>query len=185
MRVGIMGVDGYLGWPLAMHLVAWGHEVFGVDNFSRRARVKETGSISATPIRPIEDRIDAYRSTYGFDIGFYEGDLRHGDFVDLVMERERPDCLVHLGEIPSAPYSMISRQHCNDTQMNNVVGTNNLLFAMQKYVPDCHLVKLGTMGEYGTPNIDIPEGFFDIEYRGRGDTLPFPRQPGSWYHLSK
>jgi len=185
LKIGIMGVDGYIGWPLAMHLVAWGHEVFGIDNFSRRERVHEVGSHSATPIRPIEERINAYFSTYGFEIKFYEGDLQQDYFVDFVIEKERPDCIIHLAEIPSAPYSMIDRQHCNDTQMNNIIGTNNLLFAMQKHVPDCHMVKLGTMGEYGTPNIDIPEGFFDIEYRGRRDTLPFPRQAGSWYHLSK
>ena len=112
-------------------------------------------------------------------------DLRNYDEVDYVFDKYKPDAVVHLGEIPSAPYSMIDREHCEETMMNNINGTNNILFAMKKHAPDCHLVKLGTMGEYGTPNIDIPEGSFEIEYRGREDSLPFPRQPGSWYHLTK
>jgi len=185
MKIGIPGIDGFLGWPLAMHLATRGHEVFGIDNLSRRKRVEEVGSWSATPIKSIEERIDTYFKTSGHKIDFYEGDLMEPSFVDLVMKHERPDCLVHLGEIPSAPWSMISRQHCNDTQMNNIIGTNNLLFAMKKHVPKCHLVKLGTMGELGTPNLDIPEGYFDVEYRGRKDRLLFPRNPGSWYHLTK
>jgi nucleoside-diphosphate-sugar epimerase len=111
--------------------------------------------------------------------------LRDVDFTFQVVKDFRPEAIVHLGEIPSAPYSMIDVYHCNETMMNNIVGTNNLLYAMHKFTPDCHMVKLGTMGEYGTPNIDIPEGFFEVEYRGRRDRLPFPRQPGSWYHLTK
>jgi nucleoside-diphosphate-sugar epimerase len=105
--------------------------------------------------------------------------------TDYVFEKHKPDAVVHLGEIPSAPYSMIDQAHCNETQMNNIIGTNNVLYSMHKHTPDAHLLKLGTMGEYGTPGVDIPEGFFEVEYRGRKDTLPFPRQPGSWYHLSK
>ena len=185
MKVMIMGMDGYLGWTLAMHLSGRGHEVCGVDNFSRRRNVKELGSWSATPIRSMEQRLKAYKRAMGREIEFYEGDLTHYDFTELVIKKERPDTIVHLGEIPSAPYSMIDVEHCNYTQMNNIIGTNNILFAMHKHAPDCHLLKLGTMGEYGTPNLDIPEGFFEIEYRGRRDRLPFPRQPGSWYHLTK
>jgi UDP-sulfoquinovose synthase len=80
---------------------------------------------------------------------------------------------------------MISGPHAVETQVNNVVGTLNLLFSLRESAPDCHLIKLGTMGEYGTPNIDIEEGFIDIEHNGRKDRLPFPKQPGSFYHLSK
>ncbi len=185
MKVMIMGMDGYLGWPLAMHLSARGHEVTGVDNFSRRRNVEELKSQSATPIKPMAERLKAYQKASGRKIAFHEGDLAKTDFTDRVIADERPDCIVHLGEISSAPYSMIDVEHCNHTQINNIVGTNNILFAMKKHAPKCHLLKLGTMGEYGTPNIDIPEGFFEIEYRGRKDTLPFPRQAGSWYHLSK
>jgi len=118
-------------------------------------------------------------------LNFYEGDLTHYDFTELVIKKEKPETIVHLGEMPSAPFSMIDVEHCNYTMINNIVGTNNILFAIHKHVPDCHLLKLGTMGEYGTPNVDIPEGFFEIEYRGRKDRLPFPRQAGSWYHQTK
>ena len=180
-----MGIDGYIGWPLAMHLSERGHDVSGIDNFSRRKNVEEIGSQSATPIQPIDKRLNSYSNLTKNKIDFYEGDLIHYNFVELVLQKVKPDCIIHLGEIPSAPYSMIDVVHCNYTQMNNIIGTNNILFAMKKIVPNCHLVKLGTMGEYGTPNIDIPEGSFEIEYRGRKDNLIFPRQPGSWYHLSK
>ena len=185
MKVMIMGMDGYLGWPLAMHLSARGHSVTGIDNFSRRRNVEELKSHSATPIKTMAERIISYEKVTGNKLTFHEGDLTKTDFTDRVIAEEKPDCIVHLGEIPSAPFSMIDVEHCNYTQTNNIVGTNNILFAIKKHVPKCHLLKLGTMGEYGTPNIDIPEGFFEVEYRGRKDTLPFPRQPGSWYHLSK
>jgi len=185
MKVMIMGMDGYLGWTLSMHLSARGHDVCGVDNYTRRKTVKEVGSDSATPIKTMEERVKAYIKATGKELRFYEGDLTHYDFVDLVVSKEEPDTIVHLGEIPSAPYSMIDVHHANFTQVNNIVGNNNILFAMKKHAPQCHLLKLGTMGEYGTPNLDIPEGFFEVEYKGRKDRLPFPRQPGSFYHLSK
>ncbi len=185
MKIMIMGMDGYLGWTLAMYLSGRGHEVSGVDNLCRRRIVNEVGSCSATPIKPIEERIKTYEELSGKKLTFYGGDLTHSDFTDLVIKKERPETIVHLGEIPSAPYSMIDVEHCNYVQMNNIIGNNNILFAMHRHTPDCHLLKLGTMGEYGTPNVDIPEGFFEIEYRGRKDRLPFPRQPGSWYHLTK
>ena len=181
----VMGMDGYLGWTLAMYLSGRGHEVSGVDNLSRRRTVKEIGSWSATPIRPIEQRLKAYERATGREVEFYEGDLIHYDFTELAIKHEKPDAIVHLGEIPCAPYSMIDVEHCNYTMINNIIGTINILYAMHKYAPDCHLVKLGTMGEYGTPNVDIPEGFFEIEYRGRKDRLPFPKQAGSWYHQTK
>jgi UDP-sulfoquinovose synthase len=181
----IMGIDGYLGWTLAMYLSGRGHEVSGVDNQCRRKIVNEIGSYSATPIKSIEERIKTYEKLSGKKLTFYGGDLTHYDFTDLVIKKERPETIVHLGEIPSAPYSMIDVEHCNYVQMNNIIGNNNILFAMHKHAPECHLLKLGTMGEYGTPNVDIPEGFFEVEYRGRKDRLPFPRQPGSWYHLTK
>jgi UDP-sulfoquinovose synthase len=184
LKVLICGVDGYLGFPLALHLLERGHTVIGVDNISRRRRVREIGSWSATPIASPFDRYKAVTKKYD-DYALRIMDLRDAEEVDYVFEKWKPDACVHLGEIPSAPYSMIDRDHCNETMMNNIVSTNNILYAMHKHAPDCHLVKLGTMGEYGTPNIDIPEGHFDIEYRGRKDNLPFPRQPGSFYHLTK
>ena len=185
MRVLIAGIDGYLGWPLALHLGARGHEVFGIDNFARRKNVAEVGSWSATPILRIEKRLEVARTLRGLRIKFFRGDLRKYQDAAYVLQQSRPDAIVHLGEQPSAPYSMIDCEHACYTQENNVIGTMNLLWAMKEFSPRAHLVKLGTMGEYGTPNIEIPEGFFDIEYRGRKDRLPFPRQAGSFYHLSK
>ncbi len=185
MNVMIMGMDGYLGWTLSMYLAERGHNVSGIDNMLRRKMVAEIGSQSATPIKTMEERLDAYKKASGIDLTFYKGDLTETSFVDLAIKKEQPDCIVQLGQIPSAPYSMIDAEHCNFTQHNNIIGQNNIMFAIKDHVPDCHLLKLGTMGEYGTPNIDIPEGFFEIEYRGRKDKLPFPRQPGSWYHLTK
>lgn len=185
MRVFIAGMDGYIGWPLAMYLANRGHEVCGADLFLRRSWVGEIGSWSATPIKPIEERLGAFEEVFGGRIGFYEGDLRDPEFVYRCFEEFGPDTIVHLGEQPSAPYSMIDLEHTTFTQVNNVQGTLNILYAMKELCPEAHLVKLGTMGEYGTPNVPIPEGFFEIEYRGRKDTLPFPRQPGSFYHLSK
>ncbi len=186
MKVLICGMDGYIGWPLALSLIkSQGWQVVGVDNFSRREEVAEVGSDSAIPIAPMAERLEACTETLGSSPAFYEGDLRDYAFIEKVVEAERPDAIVHLGEMPSAPYSMMDARRAYFTQENNVLGTLNLLFAMRDHAPSAHLVKLGTMGEYGTPNIDIPEGAFEIEYNGRKDWLPFPRQPGSIYHLSK
>lgn len=185
MKVFIPGIDGYIGWALAMHLARKGHHVVGIDNFSRRKNVSEVGSQSATEILSIEERIKLFERQFGKNIEFIEGDLLNYDLLDNVMRSFQPDAIVHLGEQPSAPYSMIDRRHAIYTQENNVIGTLNLLYAIKDHVPNCHLVKLGTMGEYGTPNVDIPEGFFQLEYKGRKDWLPFPRMPGSLYHLSK
>ena len=185
MRVFIAGVDGYLGWTLSQYLTTHGHEVAGCDLFLRRKWVEEIGSQSAIPIRPMEERLVAFKENFGQELIFREGDLTDYDFVLEFFKLFQPEAIVHLGEMPSAPYSMIDIHHCVFTQTNNIAGTLNILYAMKEACPQAHLVKLGTMGEYGTPNIDIPEGFFTIEYRGRTDTLPFPRQPGSWYHESK
>ena len=185
MRVFIAGVDGYLGWTLSQYLTTHGHEVAGCDLFLRRKWVEEIGSQSAIPIRPMEERLVAFKENFGQELIFREGDLTDYDFVLEFFKLFQPEAIVHLGEMPSAPYSMIDIHHCVFTQTNNIAGTLNILYAMKETCPQAHLVKLGTMGEYGTPNIDIPEGFFTIEYRGRTDTLPFPRQPGSWYHESK
>ena len=185
MRTLVLGIDGYIGWGLAMHLAKRGHTVSGVDNFSRRANVQSVGSQSAIPVLDMEERVNAFKRIHGESISFFEGDLLDYDFLADVIKQTHPDSIVHLAEQPSAPFSMIDRKHAIYSQHNNVEGTLNVLFAMKDLVPECHLVKLGTMGEYGTPNIDIPEGFFEIEYRGRKDILPFPRQPHSMYHLSK
>ena len=185
MRVLILGGDGYLGWPTALRFSARGDEVAIVDSLSRRRWHAERGTDSLTPIRSLEERTAAWCELGGAPIACFLGDLCDGELVDSVVGSFRPDAIVHYGEQSSAPYSMISRDHAIDTQVNNVVGTLNVLFAVRDRAPDCHLVKLGTMGEFGTPNIDIEEGYIEIEHRGRRDVLPFPKLPGSLYHLSK
>ncbi|HWL65454.1 MAG TPA: NAD-dependent epimerase/dehydratase family protein [Actinomycetota bacterium] len=185
MRVFIPGIDGYLGWSLAQHLAARGHEIAGADLFLRRKWVEEMGSWSAIPISPFPERLDAFQERFGRRLTFWEGDLRDYNFVEEIFRDFEPEAIVHLGECPSAPYSMMDRDHAVFVQTSNIVTTFNLLYAIRDVRPDAHLLKLGTMGEYGTPNIDIPEGFFEVEYNGRSDRLPFPRQAGSWYHWSK
>jgi UDP-sulfoquinovose synthase len=185
MRIFIAGVDGYLGWALAQHLTGRGHEVAGADLFLRRQWVEEMGSWSATPISQIEDRLEGFRKRYGQDLRFWHGDLRDYGLVEKIFKDFQPEAIVHLGECPSAPYSMIDVHHSVFVQTNNLTTTFNLLYAMHEIRPEAHLVKLGTMGEYGTPDVDIPEGFFEVEFRGRRARLPFPRLAGSWYHWSK
>lgn len=185
MKVLILGVDGYLGWPLAQHLCARGHAVGGADNYSRRDWVAEMGSQTATPILPMTQRVEAFRENFGKNLQFFRGNLTDSGFVMNLFRHFRPEVVVHLGEMPSAPYSMIDVEHAIYSHENNLYGTLNVLYAIKEVCPECHLVKLGSMSEYGFPNIDIPEGFFTIEYRGRVDTLPFPGLAGSWYHQTK
>ncbi|MCY3864964.1 MAG: NAD-dependent epimerase/dehydratase family protein [Chloroflexi bacterium] len=185
MRVFIAGIDGYLGWPLAVYLRARGHEVAGADLLLRREWVAEVGGISALPIGGREERTRAVNEAAGAELDFRVGDLTDFAFVKGLFQEFRPEAVVHLGQMPSAPYSMIDQAHCVWTQRNNVSNNLNLLWAIKEVVPEAHLIKLGTMGEYGTPALDIPEGFFEVEFRGRKDYLPFPRQAGSWYHQSK
>ena len=185
MKVLITGVDGYSGWPLALHLLSRGHDVVGLDNFVTRKRVKEVGSWSGTPIASMAKRQEAVQKLMGKSLRFYRGDLGKYDFVHETLAAEKPEAIVHLAEQRSAPYSMIDVHHAVRTQVENITGTLHLLYAIRDVVPDAHLVKMGTMGEYGTPNVDIPEGFFETDFNGRHDRLPFPRQGGSWYHWSK
>jgi UDP-sulfoquinovose synthase len=185
MRILILGGDGYLGWPTAMRFSAAGHEVSVVDNFSRRRWHTQHSTDSLTPIGSLADRIEAWKEISGREIQPFVGSIEDGKFLDRVIAETVPETVIHYGEQPSAPYSMKSRATAVETQYTNVIGTLNLLFSLRDRVPDCHLVKLGTMGEYGTPNIDIEEGFIEIEHNGRRDTLPFPKMPGSLYHLSK
>ena len=185
MRVLVAGGDGFCGWPTALYLSAQGYEILVADNFSRRGWDEELGTESLTRISGLEDRVGRWKELTGREIGLAVGDLTDERFVYEVLDDFRPEAFVHFAEQRAAPYSMIDRQHAVFTQVNNVVGALNLLFAIREHAPDCHLVKLGTMGEYGTPNIDIEEGYITIEHNGRTDTLPYPKQPGSFYHLSK
>jgi UDP-sulfoquinovose synthase len=185
VKILVLGGDGYCGWPTALHLADGGHDVVIVDNLSRREWDVELGASSLTPIASIEDRLEAWHELGGRQIELAIGDLLDWEFISAVVDAHKPEAIVHYAEQRSAPYSMIDREHAVFTQHNNVIGTLNVLFAIREIVPDCHHVKLGTMGEYGTPNIDIEEGFIEIEHNGRSDRLPFPKLPGSFYHLTK
>ena len=185
MRICVLGGDGYCGWATALFLSRRGHRVAIVDNFLRRQWDFELGVQTLTPIAPLAERLRVWQELTGETIEMYTGDVCDYDFLSSAIETFRPEAVVHFAEQRAAPYSMIDRKHAVFTQVNNVVGTLNLLFAIKEIVPDCHLVKLGTMGEYGTPNIDIEEGYIKIEHNGRSDVVPYPKQPGSFYHLSK
>jgi UDP-sulfoquinovose synthase len=185
MRIAILGGDGYCGWATALYLSMKGHFVAIVDNFARRQWDHELGVQTLTPIRPLAERLKVWQGLTGSTIVRFVGDITDYEFLSSVIQDFEPEAVVHFAEQRSAPYSMIDRKHAVFTQVNNVVGTLNLLFTLREFQPDCHLIKLGTMGEYGTPNIDIEEGYITIEHNGRRDTVPYPKQPGSFYHLSK
>ncbi|WP_281975528.1 NAD-dependent epimerase/dehydratase family protein [Halobacillus litoralis] len=185
MRIIVAGGDGFCGWPTALYLSKQGHDVTIVDNLVRREYDEELHSNSVTPIASLEDRVAKWKEVSGNEIKTYIGDLNHYDFLREVFRQVEPEAFVHFAEQRSAPYSMIDREHAVYTQTNNVMGNLNVLYAIKEFAPECHLIKLGTMGEYGTPNIDIEEGYIEVEHKGRKDTLPYPKQPGSFYHLSK
>jgi UDP-sulfoquinovose synthase len=185
MKVLVIGGDGYCGWATALYLSNRGYEVGILDSLVRRYWDLELGVETLTPIASIQQRIQRWQELTGKSIELFIGDINNYDFLQKSLQKFQPGAVVHFGEQRSAPFSMIDREHAVLTQVNNVVGNLNLLYALRDDFPDCHLVKLGTMGEYGTPNIDIEEGFITIEHNGRKDTLPYPKQPGSFYHLSK
>lgn len=185
MKVLVIGGDGYCGWATALYLSNQGYEVGILDSLVRRYWDLELGVETLTPIASIGQRLTRWHDLTGKSIELFVGDITNYEFLSEALHRFEPEAIVHFGEQRSAPFSMIDREHAVLTQVNNVVGTLNLLYVMRESFPDCHLVKLGTMGEYGTPNIDIEEGYITIEHNGRKDKLPYPKQPGSMYHLSK
>ncbi|MFO5492029.1 MAG: NAD-dependent epimerase/dehydratase family protein [Cuspidothrix sp.] len=185
MKVLVIGGDGYCGWATALYLSNRGYEVGILDSLVRRHWDNELGMETLTPIAPIHQRLQRWQDLTSKSIDLFIGDITNYEFLHKALHEFQPTAIVHFGEQRSAPFSMIDREHAVLTQVNNVVGTLNLLYIMREDFPDCHLVKLGTMGEYGTPNIDIEEGYITIEHNGRKDTLPYPKQPGSMYHLSK
>jgi UDP-sulfoquinovose synthase len=185
MRILVLGGDGYLGWPTALHLSALGHDVAVNDNFARRGYDEEMGVESLIPIATLEERISTWHQISGNAVKSYVGDLCDPTFVHQMVDDFRPEAIVHFGEQRAAPYSMIDQAHAVYTQTNNVVGNLNVMYAIGDIDRDIHLVKLGTMGEYGTPNIDIEEGWLEVEHNGRRDRMIYPKRPGSFYHCSK
>jgi len=186
MRILVLGGDGYLGWPTAMYFSARGHEVGVLDNMVKRQWEAEVGAEPLFPIPTLTRRISTWKAETGRGIESFVVDMANNPRgLYNSIERFRPDTIVHYAEQPSAPFSMMNRAACVETQANNIVGTLNLGHAMMSLCPDAHLIKLGTMGEYGTPNIDIEEGWLEIRHNGRSDRVLFPKRPGSFYHLSK
>jgi UDP-sulfoquinovose synthase len=185
MRILVLGGDGYLGWPTAMYLSAQGHTVGVLDNAVRRQYDEELGSGSLVPIESLRTRVKAWERVSGERIDIFHGDLCDADYIYDALRIFHPDAVVHFAEQRAAPYSMIDRKHAVYTQTNNVVGTLNLMYAIGEIDRDIHIVKLGTMGEYGQPNIDIEEGWLEVEHNGRTDRVLYPKKPGSFYHLSK
>ena len=185
MKVLVVGGDGYCGWATALYLSEHGYDVAIVDSLVRRAWDLQLGVDTLTPIAPIRHRVDRWHELTGKRIDVFVGDICDYPFVQSFMKKFEPEAILHFGEQRSAPFSMIDREHAVMTQVTNVTGTLNLLYAIKEFNPSIHLVKLGTMGEYGQPNIDIEEGYITIRHNGREDRLPYPMQPGSFYHLSK
>src|ERR1700753_353003 len=185
MKILVLGGDGYLGWPTALHLSAAGHQVAVADNFARRGYGPARGGESLVRLEPLQSSVQVWRELTGSSIGVFVGDLTDPVFCHRIIAEFGPGAVVHFAEQRAAPYSVIDRAHAVYTQHHNVVGNLHLLFAIAETNPDIHLVKLGTLGAYGTPNIDIEEGWLEIEYKGRRDKVPYPMRPGSFYHLSK
>jgi UDP-sulfoquinovose synthase len=185
MRILILGGDGYLGWPTAMAFRNAGHEVFVVDNYLRRKIATATDSEALMPNPTLPERTAIFKQVTGHEIRFAEGDCCDFAFLVDVVKTFAPEAVVHYAEQPSAPYSMMGYDEAHLTLSNNLISTFNVIWAVLGHAPDCHIIKLGTMGEYGTPNIDIEEGWIKIEHKGRSDKFLFPRQAGSLYHTSK
>ena len=185
MKIIILGGDGYLGWPTSMDLAAKGHEVLSIDNYSRRSIAMQTSSEALIPTPNLEKRAQLFQSLTGKEIKVAIGDLRNYRFMEYHFKTFQPDAVLHYAEQPSAPYSLKGYEEAHYTLKNNIEVTHNLIWTILQNKPDCHIVKLGTMGEYGCPNIDIEEGWLEIEHKGKKDTFLFPRAAGSLYHTTK
>jgi UDP-sulfoquinovose synthase len=185
MRIIVLGGNGYLGWPMSMNLSKQGHKIYIVDNLSKEEIIKNCGVVSLNKVYSINEKIQKWNNNYNNKIEFFENDLLDFDFLSNLLEKIKPDTIIHFAEQPSAPYSMMNRDAAVFTQQNNIIGTLNLLFAIKEKSKDSHLIKLGSMGEYGTPNIDIEEGWIEINHKNRKEKVFFPKKPNSIYHLSK
>ncbi|UJS16846.1 MAG: NAD-dependent epimerase/dehydratase family protein [Candidatus Jettenia sp.] len=185
MRVLILGADGYLGWPTCMYFSQRGHEVVGVDNYFRRNAAVELDCEPLLPTPNLIQRAKVWEELTGKKINIHIGDATNYTFLLRIFKEYKPEAVIHYAEQPSAPYSMINRDKAAFTLQNNLVSTLNIVYAVKETNPDCHIIKLGTMGEYGTPNIDIEEGWLEIEHKERKDKFLFPRQASSLYHTTK
>ncbi|MFT5486445.1 MAG: UDP-sulfoquinovose synthase [Paracoccaceae bacterium] len=185
MRIIILGGDGYLGWPTSMDMAAAGHEVWAVDNYMRRNIAQETQSEALLPTPNLHERADIFEAATGKKINVVIGDCTDFRMMSDLFEKVQPEAVIHYAEQPSAPYSMMGYEQARRTLDNNLQATFNTVWAVLEHAPDCHIIKLGTMGEYGTPNIDIEEGWIDIEHKGRKDKFLYPRAAGSLYHTTK
>ena len=185
MRVLILGADGYLGWSTCLYFSQREHEVIGVDNYFRRNAAVELDCESLIPTPDLIQRAKKWKEISGRKIHIHIGDIIDYEFLLSILKKYNPDTVVHYAEQPSAPYSMINRDKAAFTLQNNLISTLNIIYAVKEVNPDCHIIKLGTMGEYGTPDIDIEEGWLEIEHKGRKDKFLFPRQAGSLYHTTK
>ncbi len=185
MKVLILGGDGYLGWPTAMMFAAQGHEVVAVDNYLRRTMALETDSLPLFATPTLDERARLFKEKSGHHVTVRVLDCNDALAMDRLFAEFKPDTVVHYAEQPSAPYSMLSEHAARMTLHNNLGVTFNVIWGVKNHVPDCHVVKLGTMGEYGTPNIDIEEGWIEIEHKGRKDKFLYPRAAGSLYHTTK
>jgi UDP-sulfoquinovose synthase len=185
MRILVLGGDGYLGWPTAMAFAAKGHEVWAVDNYLRRGIAQETRSEALMANPNLEDRADVFAAVTGHKIKAVIADCADYRVQSRIFQEFQPEAVIHYAEQPSAPYSMMGFDAARRTLNNNLNVTFNVVWAVMEYAPECHIVKLGTMGEYGTPNIDIEEGWLEIDHHGRKDKFLYPRQAGSLYHTTK
>ena len=185
MRVLILGGDGYLGWPTAMHLSSKGHEVALADNYLRRNLCRQENVEPLFEVPNLHQRAQLWKAATGHELKVFIGDLSKWETMADVFSAFQPEAVVHYAEQPAAPYSMLNREASMLTLTNNLSVTANTIFAVRQFCPSAHIIKLGTMGEYGTPNIDIEEGWIDIEHKGRSDRFLFPRQAGSLYHTTK
>jgi len=185
MRILILGGDGYLGWPTAMHLTTQGHEVAVVDNYLRRRLCREENVEPLFAVPNLHERVGLWQAASTYKIPVFIGNLTEWEFVSEVFTSFTPEGIVHYAEQPAAPYSMLNRQAATLTLQNNLTVTANVIFAVNEFCPEAHIVKIGTMGEYGTPNIDIEEGWLEVEHKGRRQEFLYPRQASSLYHTTK
>jgi UDP-sulfoquinovose synthase len=185
LKVLVLGADGYLGWPTCLYFSRRGHEVIGIDNYFRRNAGLELNCEPLIQTPNLIERAKIWEKKTGKKISVYIGDVTNYEFLLSIFSKYNPDAVVHYAEQPSATYSMINRDKAAFTLQNNLTGTLNIVYAVKETNPACHIIKLGTLGEYGTPNIDIEEGWLEIEHKGRKDKFLFPRQSGSLYHTTK